>query len=31
VVKDEGATNLQQGRKLVTTVAADKALLGKEV
>ena len=31
MVKDEGPTNLQQGRKLVTTVAADKALLREEV
>lgn len=31
MVKDEGPTNLQQGRRLVTTLAADKVLLGKEV
>jgi len=30
MVKDEGATNLQQGRKLVATVAADQAELAKE-
>jgi molybdopterin-containing oxidoreductase family iron-sulfur binding subunit len=31
MVKDEGATNVQQGRKLVATVAADQMELGKEV
>ncbi|KRH79202.1 polysulfide reductase chain A precursor [Ferrovum sp. JA12] len=31
VVKDEGPTTLQQGRKLVATMAADKAELSKEV
>ncbi|NDU91565.1 MAG: molybdopterin-dependent oxidoreductase [Ferrovum sp.] len=31
VVKDEGPTNVQQGRKLVTTMAADQAALAKEV
>ena len=31
VVKDEGPTNVQQGRKLVATLAADQAALAKEV
>ncbi len=31
VVKDEGPTTLQQGRKLVVTMAADQAELSKEV
>lgn len=31
VVKDEGPTNLQQGRKLVATLANDQAELAKEV
>ncbi len=31
IVKDEGPTTLQQGRKLVVTMAADKAELSKEV
>jgi molybdopterin-containing oxidoreductase family iron-sulfur binding subunit len=31
LIKDEGATNTQQGRKLVVTVAADQAELTKEV
>ncbi len=31
VVKDEGPTALQQGRKLVVTVAADQAQLAKEI
>lgn len=31
MVKDEGATSVQQGRKLVATVAADQMELGKEV
>jgi len=31
VVKDEGPTNLQQGRKLVATIAADQAELAKEI
>ena len=30
IVKDEGATNLQQGRKLVATLAADQIDLTKE-
>ena len=30
VVKDEGPTNLQQGRKLVATLAADQVDLSKE-
>ncbi len=31
MVKDEGPTSLQQGRKLVATVAADQAELAKEI
>jgi molybdopterin-containing oxidoreductase family iron-sulfur binding subunit len=31
MVKDEGPTSLQQGRKLVATIAADQAELAKEI